>query len=101
MRVNDRYRSNLSVRGEGGKVWNRRIFTVPAGSGEGPLTEPTAAAQPWPRERALVPHFSPSTKSSWRLSSGAAGIHPVRVMNASGARIDLTEPRSFRRRGWV
>jgi hypothetical protein len=33
----------------------RRIFTLPAGSGEGPLTEPTAAAQPWRRERVLMP----------------------------------------------
>src|ERR1700738_811026 len=35
---------------------HRRICTVPAGSGEGPLTEPTAAAQPWRRERVLMPH---------------------------------------------
>jgi hypothetical protein len=34
-------------RGERGKVRNRRIFPVPAGSGEGPFTEPTAAAHPW------------------------------------------------------
>ena len=33
----------------------RRISPVAAGSGEGPLTEPTAAAQPWRRERVLMP----------------------------------------------
>src|SRR4029077_10444671 len=34
----------------------RRIFTVPAGSGEGALTAPTAAAQPGRQERVLLPH---------------------------------------------
>jgi hypothetical protein len=34
----------------------RRIFPVPAGSGEGPFTEPTTAVQPWARESVLMPH---------------------------------------------
>ena len=29
--------------GEGGKFWNRRILVIAGRSGEGPLTEPTAA----------------------------------------------------------
>jgi hypothetical protein len=33
----------------------RRIFTVPAGSGKGLLTEPTAATQAQPPERVLMP----------------------------------------------
>jgi hypothetical protein len=33
----------------------RRIFFLAAHPGEGPLTEPTAGAQPWPRERVLMP----------------------------------------------
>ena len=41
------------------KDFLRRIFTVPAGSGEGRLTEPTAAAQPWRRERVLMPPHPP------------------------------------------
>jgi hypothetical protein len=50
-------RSSGSVRGASGdgRPYRERIFTVPAGSGEGPLTEPTAAAQPWRRERVLMP----------------------------------------------
>jgi len=35
------------------KVRNRRIFPVPAGSGEGPFTEPTPAAQSRRREPLL------------------------------------------------
>jgi hypothetical protein len=44
-RANDRVGPNLPVprfRGEGGKVWNRRILPVPGRAGEGLLTEPTA-----------------------------------------------------------
>jgi hypothetical protein len=37
-------------RAGGGKVRNRRIFVIAGRSGEGPLTEPTAAARPWQRE---------------------------------------------------
>jgi hypothetical protein len=49
--------SNLPFRGKGGKVRNRRVSPVAPRPGEGPLTEPTAGAQPWPRERVLMPHF--------------------------------------------
>jgi len=42
-----------------GNGWLRRIFTVPARSGEGPLTEPTTAAQLWRRERVLMPQRRP------------------------------------------
>jgi hypothetical protein len=34
----------------------RRILLVAARSGEGPLTEPSAAAQPWEREPLFMPH---------------------------------------------
>ena len=43
-------------RGEGGKVCSRRISFVPVRLSEGPLTKPTPAAQPSPRERVFVPH---------------------------------------------
>jgi hypothetical protein len=33
----------------------RRIFPVPAGSGEGPFTEPTTAARPWRGQPLLMP----------------------------------------------
>jgi hypothetical protein len=55
-------------RGEGGKVWNRRIFPVPAGSGEGPFTEPTSAAQPWRRQPLLMPHSRHCRHQSDRLA---------------------------------
>jgi hypothetical protein len=35
---------------------NRRIFLVAASSSEGLLTERRAAAQPWRRELAFMPH---------------------------------------------
>ena len=47
-------------RGNGGKVWNRRISPVAPRPREGPLTEPTAAPQPWRRERVLMPFKRPS-----------------------------------------
>jgi len=34
---------------------NRRVSPVAPRPREGPLTEPTAGPQPWPRERVLVP----------------------------------------------
>jgi hypothetical protein len=33
----------------------RRILLVAAGTGEGSLTEPSAAAQAWPRELVFIP----------------------------------------------
>src|SRR6516164_8280928 len=36
----------------------RRYLAVAARSGEGPVTEPTADAQPWRRERVLMPQPS-------------------------------------------
>ena len=35
---------------------NRRVSPVAPLRREGPLIEPTAGAQPWPRERVLMPH---------------------------------------------
>jgi hypothetical protein len=37
----------FAFRSEIGKVRNRRNLVIAGGSGEGPLTEPTAAACPW------------------------------------------------------
>jgi hypothetical protein len=34
----------------------RRVSPVAPRPREGPLTGPTAGAQPWPRERVLMPH---------------------------------------------
>ena len=45
--------------GESGKVRNRRVSPVGPRPREGPLTEPTAGAQPWPRERVLMPRSRP------------------------------------------
>jgi hypothetical protein len=62
--------SNLPFRGKGGKVRNRRVSPVAPRPGEGPLTEPTAGAQPWPRERVLMPH---TCRSQYRWEIGAMG----------------------------
>ena len=35
----------------------RRVSPVAPRAPEGPLTKPTAGAQPWPRERVLMPHW--------------------------------------------
>jgi len=35
----------------------RRVSPVAPRAPEGPLTKPTAGAQPWPRERVLMPLF--------------------------------------------
>ena len=56
--------------GAAGKVRYRRILLVVAGSGEGPLTEPTAAAQLCERERVLMPHTRRSQNPSRPAQSG-------------------------------
>ena len=38
---------------------HRRVSPVAPRRREGPLTEPTPGAQPWPRERVLMPHCRP------------------------------------------
>jgi hypothetical protein len=43
--------------GRGVKVRFRRVSPIAVCPGEGPVTEPTADAQPWPRECVLMPHF--------------------------------------------
>jgi acetyl-CoA acetyltransferase len=50
--------SNLSFRGERGKVRNRRVSSTAIDLRERPLTEPTAAAQPSRREALFMPHCS-------------------------------------------
>jgi hypothetical protein len=39
---------------------NRRVLPIARRSGEGRLTQPKAGAQPWPRERVLMPLSRPS-----------------------------------------
>ena len=68
--------SNLPFRGKGGKVRNRRVSPVAPRPGEGPLTEPTAGAQPWPRERVLMPQRSRSR--DWRDRARCAFGDPQR-----------------------
>jgi hypothetical protein len=44
----------------------RRVSPVAPRPREGPLTEPTAGAQPWPRERVLMPLCCPScSPTAW------------------------------------
>src|SRR6516165_7539329 len=75
----------------------RRVSPVAVRSGEGPLTERTAGAQPARRERVFMPHCRPSSRSedrSGRLVSGhsieasgsqaaAAGNRPSCSFNSS------------------
>src|SRR5258707_2431717 len=69
--------SNLPFRGKGGKVRNRRVSPVAPRPGEGPLTEPTAGAQPWPRERVLMPQNRRSRRASGSAESGGQGTFPI------------------------
>jgi hypothetical protein len=55
----------------------RRIFTVPAGSGEGPLIEPIAAAQPWRRERVLMPLKRPCRQAPEPAELGGKAAFPI------------------------
>ena len=52
------------------KARSRRNLVVTRHSGDGPLTEPTAAPQPWPRERNLMPQSRPSWGCSATAESG-------------------------------
>jgi hypothetical protein len=65
--ASDRFGSNLPVPGESGKDRNRRVSPVVPRPREGPLTEPTAGAQPRPKERVLMPH-----SGHWPMASGQA-----------------------------
>jgi hypothetical protein len=57
-RVNDRLR--------------RVVSPVAPRPREGPLTEPTAGVQPWPRERVLMPRSRPSRQRKHVPASGAS-----------------------------
>src|ERR1700738_3989771 len=50
-----------------------RVSPVAPRPREGPLTEPTAGAQPWPRERVLMPHKRP-----YRRAPGFAELGGIR-----------------------
>ena len=57
--------------GSGGRrVRNRRYLAVATRSGEGPVTEPTADAQPWRRERVLMPQ----SDLCWRTKDRSARL---------------------------
>jgi hypothetical protein len=58
-------RRRSPFRSEGRKVRNRRVLPVVPSPREGPLTEPTAGAQPWPRERVLMPHCRHSSERAF------------------------------------
>jgi hypothetical protein len=71
------------------KARSRRNLVVTRHSGDGPLTEPTAAPQPWPRERNLMPQSRPSWGCSATAESGGklsftAPHRGDRVAHASG-----------------
>jgi hypothetical protein len=48
----------------------RRISVGAGYSGDGPFNEPIAVAQPWPRERVLLPHSRPSRQRKQATASG-------------------------------
>ena len=48
-------RSRRRAGGGRANVRSRRVSPVAPRPREGPLTEPTAGVQPWPRERVILP----------------------------------------------
>ena len=48
----------------------RRVSPVAPRHREGPLTEPTAGAQPWPRERVIMPQMRHSRPRRWTAVAG-------------------------------
>ena len=67
---------------------NRRILVIAGRSGEGLLTEPTTAAQPWQREPLLMPlsGHCPSARSTASLGGYlllAPGVSTVRLSDPS------------------
>jgi hypothetical protein len=69
----------------GVKVRFRRVSPVAPRPREGPLTEPTAGAQPWPRERVLMPHNRPCgrAEATARLACSSDGLPGGRAYRAS------------------
>jgi hypothetical protein len=62
---------------------NRRVSPVAPRPREGPLNEPKAGAQPWPRERVLMPLKRPCRRDRGTARSGgslslAPGVSTVR-----------------------
>jgi len=55
----------------------RRISPVAPRPREGPLTEPTADAQPWPRERILMPLKRPCRRDRGTARSGGEQPFPI------------------------
>src|SRR6516162_11014104 len=56
--LTSRYSPNspLATNYRGSGLVHRRILVIAGRSGEGPLTEPTAAARPWQRKLVFTPH---------------------------------------------
>jgi hypothetical protein len=52
----------------------RRVSPVAPRPREGLLTEPTAGAQPWPRERVFMPHSRPCQREEATARSGESGL---------------------------
>jgi hypothetical protein len=65
--------------GEGGKVWNRRFSPVAVRPAEGPLTEPTAGAQPWRRELVFMPQAVLDSGQGAALHFFGGGPEPTLV----------------------
>jgi hypothetical protein len=59
----------------------RRIFPVPAGFGEGPLTAPTAATQARRHELVFMPHIRPSSQLKQASASGGLPTFEKPVAN--------------------
>ena len=51
----DGFLSTLAILSQLANDWNRRASLIPARPGEGRLTKPTTAVQPWRREPLFLP----------------------------------------------
>ena len=55
-------------------VWSGRVLPVGARPGEGLLSQPTAVARPWTRERVFMPHSRPCQREEATARSGESGL---------------------------
>ena len=71
-------------RGAGGKIRYRRVLPVDAHPGEGLLSQPTAVARLWTRERVFVPIADLAGPASARPRSGLRPVQGGRVSPRRG-----------------
>jgi hypothetical protein len=79
--------------------WFRRVSPVDPRPREGPLTEPTAGVQPWPRERVLMPHCGHCPDPVAEPQSGEGAV--IRIPRPRTQRNSGQQSRRFFQRRWL